>query len=66
MAKYIWLGGRRYYLYDTYPSWDKAYTVARHHNKKNKKNKYFILKTESYMTGGYKYKLYMTKFARLF
>ena len=66
MSRYIWLKGRKYYLYDTYSTWDKAYSMARYYNKKNKKNKYFIMKTETYFTGQIVYKLYMTKYMRLF
>lgn len=63
--KYIWLGGKRLYYYDTYNSWREAYEVARNYKKKLK-NKYFIMKYEhGFFIPENKFRLYMTKVARL-
>lgn len=65
-AKWIWIKGQRYYLYDSYDSWNKARDEARKHSKKNKKNKYFILQYETFgLISEMKYALYMNKVIKL-
>jgi hypothetical protein len=63
--KYIWVKNSRYYLFDTYNTWEEAHKVAMYNKKKNK-SKFFILKYESgYLFPQTKYKLYLNKVFRL-
>ena len=65
-GKYIWIRGKRYYLFGTYDTWKEAYNTARAYTRSNKKNQYFILKVEQgYMFPECKYKLYMTRVFKL-
>lgn len=59
VRKVIIFRGLKYFYYDTYKSWKEAYNTARWYNRKNKKNKYYIV------NGDYRFDLYMTKIRRL-
>lgn len=66
-AKIIYIKNRRYYYFDTYSSYEQAKNVAERYNRRNKKNKYFILTTESRLILPMKnYHLYLSKTMRLF
>lgn len=65
-SKYIWIRGKRYYLYDKYNSWKEAYNQARWAMKKNPKNRYYIQKVESgFFIPEIKYNLYLTNTFKL-
>lgn len=66
-SRKIYIQNKPYYYFDTYSTYEQALTVAKRYHKKNKKNKYFILTTESNIILPSKnYHLYMTKIMRLF
>ena len=66
MSKYIWIRGKRYYLYGYYNTWKEAYNEARRHMRKNKRNRYFIQKVEKGFLFPYEiYKLYMSHVFKL-
>lgn len=66
MSKFMWIGGRKYYYYDTFSSWNEAYRTARWQRKKNKKCRYFIQKVESgFIAPTDKFRLYLTHTIRL-
>jgi len=66
MSNYIYIKKRRYYYYGKYSTWDDAYRMTKIYKKKNKKNKYFILKTEvGYLFPYVIYKLYFTHIINL-
>lgn len=64
-SKYIWIKGKRYYLFDTYTDKNKVRKVAMYYKRKN--NKYFILTEEvGLLLGSEKrYLLYLNKTQKL-
>lgn len=67
-TKYIWAKNQRYYLYELFNNYQNAVKTAKWYQKRNKKNKYIIIKIES---GGFwspktKYALYMNKTVKIF
>lgn len=64
--KYIWKKNRKYYLWDNFPTWEKALKVARYHKRRNG-SRYFIIKAEE---GRWfptiRYYLYMDKVMKIF
>jgi len=58
--KYIFIGRRRYYLYDSYNSRNKAYQEALRMRKKNG-SRYYIKTRTTFMFCEPKYDLYLTK-----
>jgi len=66
-SRMIYIKNRRYYYYDTFSTYEQAKSVAQRYHKRNKKNKYFILTTESGIILNVKnHHLYLTKTMRLF
>lgn len=63
--KMLWIGNRKYYYYDKYYSWDEAYKLAKHYQKKDRKCKWFITKDETFGFREKIYKLYLTRIIRL-
>lgn len=65
MNRYIWISGRRYYLWDTYNTYQEAMTEGLRHRKRNK-TRTFILPIE---VGTWfpekRYALYMNKMIKL-
>lgn len=65
MFKYIYIKNKRYYLYDTYKTWNNALKVAKHFKKK-RNARYFILKYEiDRSLDNIRYALYMTKVVKI-
>lgn len=66
--RYIWVKHKRYYLFDTYDSWNEARKVAKQKRNKNK-SRYFILPYEAKgfldIVAKKKYALYLDKVMRL-
>lgn len=65
LPKYIWVKNRKYYLWDTFTTYEQARNVAESKKKRCKKNKWFIM---THQAGGItgtiyahnNYTLYMT------
>ena len=65
-SKYIWIRGKRYYLWGSFDTWQEAYNEYKRYKKKNKKNRYYIQKVEQgFFFPECKYKLYMTHVFKL-
>lgn len=65
MLKYIWIKNKKYYLWETYSTWNEAYKIAQYYKKKNK-SKYFIIKYEhGFIIPHIRYRLYMDKVMKL-
>lgn len=65
LPKYIWIKNKRYYLWDTFTTYEQARRVAEAKKKVSKKNKWFIMTHEAGgITGTIyahnNYSLYMT------
>lgn len=61
--KVMWIGGRRYYYFDTFKSWRGALSVAKKYKKiKGRSVKYYISVTEGGGFGSPRkyYRLYLT------
>lgn len=56
MSHYIIIKKKRYYFYDSYPSWRKAYNTGRYYNRKHGSKWYILKKGNVY---GKKYELYL-------
>lgn len=66
ITKYIWIKNRRFYLYELYNTYKQARQTANYYKTKNKKNKYFIIKTEKgHFFPKIKYALYMNKIIKI-
>lgn len=70
LPKYIWIKNKRYYLYDTYTTYQQARNVAESKRKVSKKNKWFIMTHEAGgITGAIyahtNYSLYMTHIIKM-
>lgn len=63
----IWCKGQKYYLFDKYDQWKKAYNIAKYYQKKNKKCRHIIMKvkTMGLFSSPYKFYLYLNKVQRL-
>lgn len=64
--RYIWKKNRKYYLWDSFTTWEAAHKIAKYHRKKNK-SRYFIIKSETgYLIPQIRYHLYMDKAFKIF
>lgn len=59
---YIYIKNRKYHYYDIYPTWRKAYTVARYYKRRDHISYYILKRNHNNKT---KYILYMTKIITL-
>ena len=65
MVKYIWIKNKKYYLYDTYNTWEQARKEALRFRKKNK-CRYFITKQEEgWLFPSDRYFLWLNKVMKL-
>lgn len=63
---FIWIKNKKYYFYDRCSTYIDAIQIAKKLSRKNKRNKYFIIKKEiGYIAPYYVYDLYTTKFAKI-
>lgn len=70
LPKYIWIKNKRYYLYDTYITYEQARRTADQKKKISKKNRWFIMTHEAKgITGAIyahkNYSLYMTHIVKV-
>lgn len=65
-SKYIWKKNKKYYLWDTYNTWQEALKIAKYYRKKNKSRYFIIRKNTGRIITYYQYELYMDKVMKIF